>query len=200
MERIERNNWAMGFGASLLVHMLLAGAIPMAAWITRSGTAKTVEIDMTQAPPVPSLPARPQAMRKEWVRSKSGKMAPVPDSLTETAESEAQISCPPPCPETPGAYMPSGLAARAPRMRGSIDTSDYPRQALKQGLEAKVLTELFIDSAGKVREVRVLNEAPEIFKAWVREKMMGLEFDPAYDEKGLAIPVLLKLPISFVLD
>jgi protein TonB len=194
--------WARGFAASLGAHLLALLLIAGLAWLKARSAPPEVELDMarTLAPPVLSV-APPKALpaRHDWVQAKKGSLAK-PQDLTESAEADAQASCPPPCPETAGAYAPAGLAITPPSMLDAIDPDDYPRAAARQGLQGKVVAELYIDTEGKVREVRLAQKGEEVFNQWVLGKMRACRFRPARDAQGRPMAVVFRQGFNFLLN
>jgi len=194
--------WARGFAASLGAHLMALLLIALLAWLKQRAAPPEVELDMarTLAPPVLSVaPPKAPPAHREWVQAKKGSLAK-PQDLTESAEAEAQASCPPPCPETAGAYAPAGLAITPPSMLDAIDPEDYPRAAARQGLQGKVVAELYIDAEGKVREVRLAQRGEEVFNQWVLDKMRACRFRPARDAQGQPMAVVFRQGFNFLLN
>jgi TonB family protein len=194
--------WARGFAASLGVHLAAVLFIALLAWVKQRAAPPEVELDMarTLAPPVLSVaPPKAAPAHREWVQSRKGSLAQ-PQELTESAEAEAQAACPPPCPETTGAYAPAGLAITPPSMIDAIDPDDYPRAAAHQGLQGRVTAELYIDDQGRVRQVRLTQRGEEAFNQWVLEKMRACRFRPALDGQGRPMAVVYRQSFNFQLN
>lgn len=174
-------------------------------WLLVVGPAEpvTVELDLSQAPRLPAVAPRavaPRRVAKTWTAPLAG-LAPAPDSGTESAESDDPVpTCPPPCPETPGAFVPAAMAAAAPRwIAGFISDADYPRVARQQGQDGRVLLAVFIQADGAVRDVKLLQGSYDELNRVALAKVRAARFEPARDERGIAIPSKLLLPIRFEL-
>jgi protein TonB len=196
------NKWTRGFSFSLIVHLAaFGGLLGFIQWQEQVNPV-TVDLDLTQAPRLPRF-AQPRGHSapppKDWIASKAG-MAPGPSSLTESAQEEA-VPCPPPCPETPGDFLPSGMVSREPRAKGILlSDDDYPRQARKRNQAGKVVLEVFIDSQGAVREVRLREgQIPELNEVAL-SKLKQARFEPALDAAGRPVACRLILPIRFELE
>ncbi len=169
----------------------------------REPAVREIELDLTQAPRVASPLAKataPRPQAKAWTAPTTG-LAPAPDAATESAESdEPQPLCPPPCPDTPGDFVPAALAAAKPRwVGGFITDDDYPKVSRQKGQDGSVLLSVFIDATGKVRDVRLLKGSYDALNDVAVKKLKAATFEPARDESGRPIPTKLILPIRFEL-
>jgi periplasmic protein TonB len=194
--------WSRGLAFSIAVHACLVGGLLYFIHWREMVHPLVVDLDLSQLPSLPrSILPRGHAAPppKAWVAPKTGENS-APQALTESAEEEA-IPCPPPCPETPGDYVPAGMVSQEPRPIGVLLTDeDYPRQARKRNQAGKVVLEVFIDGQGGVREVRLKEGgAPELNEVALR-KLKEARFSPARDAFGNAVPCKLVLPIRFELE
>jgi TonB family protein len=74
----------------------------------------------------------------------------------------------------------------------------YPAKAKKEGITGTVITKLLIDSAGVVRDMKIV-EGPEVFHKSVEEAAPKARFTPAMRDKK-AVAVWVAVPIKFALD
>lgn len=188
---------------SLFIHLSL-GLFLYWFLVIRQPKLLTLELDLTQAPRVPATMAKPQGRpqpAKKWTAARKGVLAPAPVQVTESAQEESVNPCPPPCPDTPGDFIPAGQAARQPRwVEGLIGDNDYPRVAQKAGQDGRVVLAVYIDTNGRVRDVRLLKGSYESLNQVALEKLKAARFEPARDASGQAIPCKLILPIRFELN
>lgn len=171
--------------------------------VVRAAAPVTVELDLSEAPRLPAVAPRRSAARpvaRTWTAPVAG-LAPAPASASEAAESDDPApTCPPPCPETPGAYVPAAMAARAPRwIAGFITDGDYPKVARQQGQDGRVLLSVFIQADGTVRDVKLLQGSYDELNRVALLKVRAARFEPARDDRGAPIPSKLLLPIRFEL-
>jgi len=76
---------------------------------------------------------------------------------------------------------------------------DYPEAARRRGIEGLVLLEAVLDAEGRVaHDIAVLRSVPDLDAAAVAA-LRRWRFRPARDETGRAVPVILEVPIRFVL-
>ncbi len=186
-----------GAGFSVLVHAALL-ALLYFLFVFQWRRPVTVQLDLSMLPPPPSEPPLP-AFRPRPRDS----AAPAPRPMTRTAQpgDEAPPACPPPCPRTPGAYLPAALAAQGPRwVSGFIQDSDYPRLAQKSGQDGLVVLAVYLDASGMVREVDLLKGSYPVLNEVALRKVKAARFSPARDAGGNAIPCKLILPIKFELE
>jgi len=193
----------VGTVVSVALHVILVGAL-YGLLAERMTNPVPVELDLSQAPLVPTPVARHApaviARQKAWTTPVSG-LAPAPTGATESPEPEAVVpTCPPPCPDTPGAFVPAGMASAKPRwISGLISDDDYPKIAQRQGQDGLVTLSVFIDAQGRVRDVRLLKGSYDVLNRVALEKLKLARFEPARDATGTPIPVKLVLPIRFEL-
>ena len=198
----------LGLGLSLLIHGALYGAVAgFFAWEeSRAGNAMDIDLAGSSLLRQVLNPNNGQARRKPpepWILS-SGKYAPAPKAapLTVTAEPEeiAGPACPPPCPETPGDWVPASSASRLPSWTaGLITEDDYPHEARRAGAEGRVVADVLIDAQGAVRNVTLVQGSRPDFDALVLERLKVSRFRPAMDSEGNPIACRLRLPVDFQL-
>jgi len=183
---------------SLAVHALVYG-VPYYILVVRVPEAPTVELDLSPMParfnPGPSR--QPPKASEKWSTAHNlaaaQREASKPEPPTDT-------SCPPPCPDHPGDFVPAGLAGSGPRwIEGFITDDDYPPDARKLGIEGSVLLAVFIRIDGTIRDVRLLKGSYEALNKAAITRVRASRFIPAIDESGRPIPCKLVLPIRFEL-
>lgn len=183
-------------GFSLAMHLLAFG-LPYYLLVVRVPDMVTVELDLSPMPAQfqPGPTRRMSAPSEAWspVRNPTDARAMKPEPAAENA-------CPPPCPDTPGDFVPAGLAGTGPRwIQGFITDDDYPPDARRLGLEGQVLLAVFIRDDGSVREVRLVKGAYPALNEVAIEKVRASRFVPARDVAGNPVPCKLILPIKFEL-
>lgn len=179
---------------SLAVHLLCYG-LPYYFLVVRTPDYATVELDLSPLPAQssPGPARRAPARTDKWTPTTNPSAAQAPESLSEAA-------CPPPCPDTPGDFVPAGLAGTGPRwVQGFITDNDYPPDARRLGLEGQVLLAVFIRDDGTVRDVRLVKGAYQALNQVALEKVRASRFIPARDVAGNPVPCKLVLPIKFEL-
>jgi|GEM_PF-1806609 len=104
-------------------------------------------------------------------------------------------------PDSAGRYLSASEVARPPRWVGNlIGPGDYPRTARRKGKDGKVLLSVFIDEAGRVRDVRLLQGSDEALNEAALRKVREGIFTPAYNEDGKSVACRVTLPIRFHLE
>jgi protein TonB len=191
-------NRDLSFSATLHVFLFLA---LYWALVLRHPAPVTMELDLSQAPRIPAVASHHGFSKptQAWAVPKHGLASP--SRTTESAQEESTSPCPAPCPETPGDWVPADLAARQPRWTdGFITDEDYPKIAQRAGQDGKVLVAVYIDAAGSVRDVRLLQGSYPALNQVALDKLKTAHFDPAYDASGRPVPCRLILPIKFELN
>lgn len=104
--------------------------------------------------------------------------------------------------EAGGQFLPAHMVSQPPRFdRLQLAAAlVYPEAARRAGIEGRVLLELFVDSGGTVRQVRVLQEIPPNrgFGAAAVRAFYGRVGEPALAD-GLPAPVRFRYPVVFSL-
>jgi TonB family protein len=95
--------------------------------------------------------------------------------------------------------IPAHQAAERPTLLRRV-VPVYSRRARLLGVEGQVVLEAVVDRQGNVEaSVRVLRSVPLLDEA-ARTAVVQWRFRPARDRDGRAIPVLLEIPLRFVLE
>ena len=182
---------------SLAVHLLAFG-LPYYLLVVRRPVPIVVELALTAAP----LPARRSGVAharpaKAWAPAATGASA----MSASGSDAEESAACPPPCPDTPGAFVPAGLAEVQPRwIGGFIEESDYPASSRRNGEEGVAMLTVFLTAEGRVRDVRLARASGHgDLDRTALEKVRAAAFSPARDSSGRAVPCKILLPIRFEL-
>ena len=121
-----------------------------------------------------------------------------------SAGQEAALSAPPPPPPPP---PPALIDGQTPirlggNMKPPMKTRDvppvYPPEALAAKVQGVVVMEVTIDTAGHVRDARVLSGPAQLGKAAV-EAVRQWQFEPAL-MNGVAVPVIMTVATNFTVD
>src|SRR5258708_1818849 len=108
-------NWFFqGMGVSSLIHSAAFGLLYFFL-VYRHTSVMQMDLDLSQAPLVPAVANHKgrTVASKTWTAPKQG-IAAMPSKVTESAEEDTVVACPPPCPNTPGDFIPAGLTNRQP--------------------------------------------------------------------------------------
>lgn len=76
----------------------------------------------------------------------------------------------------------------------------YPALAKMKGLEAEVLSEVYIDAEGVPRKVMIVKSGGEDFDKATLEALQQSVFTPALSKDGQPVPVRVRIPFKFELD
>jgi protein TonB len=94
--------------------------------------------------------------------------------------------------------VPAGQVAHPPTLLARI-APQYPRPARLAGVEGLVVLEAVVDAHGRVGgDIKVLRSVSGLDDA-ATEALRRARFTPARDERGQTLPVILEVPIRFVL-
>lgn len=98
-------------------------------------------------------------------------------------------------------YLPQHKISSVPVIPGREVLSKivYPPMALKQGIEAVVYLELFIDAEGNIRKVKVLKDPGHGFAESALKALEGVKCIPA-NANGKNCPVRYRYPVKFTLS
>ncbi len=144
-----------------------------------------------QAAPRPERPALRQVAEKREPMEREEKhpepLIPPSNRPAHTAEQKQALPRPVPV------YQLSGL----PRFLHQ-EKPIYPPHLRRQGKEATVKLEIYIDASGKVREIKVLKSAGTEFDRAAIAAIHASTFVPG-NVAGKPVPVLMRLPIRFKL-
>ena len=101
---------------------------------------------------------------------------------------------------TPAAAPPPPVATPAERKlttpylkSGAMNSSDYPKAALRQEQEGRVLVSYTVTAMGRAKECRIMRSSghPALDEASCRIVDTRYVLEPARDEDGRAVPLLV---------
>jgi len=159
-----------------------------------------------EAPPPPETPVDPTptafGVPVDSVLSDPSAMAvPVGQTLA-TADRSVVPPAPAPVPTVAG----QGPPAFSPAPEGAIGKypetlyeakAEYPTEALRLGLEARVQMRVGIDRRGQIRSVRVLKKAGNGFDEAAVSAMWKFKFGPARGRDGQAVDLVITYWYTF---
>lgn len=146
-------------------------------------------VDITEQLPPPPAPA--PAEKKIITVSNQPKAA---ENIVETKE-EVQVI------REETVYLPQHKISAVPVIPGSevLSRIVYPPMALKQGIEAVVYLELFIDSEGNIKKINVLKDPGHGFAQSAVAALEGIRCIPA-NANGKNCAVRYRYPVKFTLN
>ena len=99
------------------------------------------------------------------------------------------------------AFLPQHKISSVPviPIREVLSRIVYPPMALRQGIEAVVYLELFIDSKGEIKNIKVLKDPGHGFAAAAVAALKGIMCVPA-NANGKNVAVRYRYPIKFTLN
>jgi protein TonB len=92
------------------------------------------------------------------------------------------------------------LSRRPKPANGPVKLPAYPAEARKEGIEGRVLLQVFINSKGKVYKVRVLKDPGGGLGNVARESMFKERWKPALDKSGNPVDTIITYTYVFVLE
>ena len=99
------------------------------------------------------------------------------------------------------AFLPQHKISSVPviPIREVLSKIEYPPMALRQGIEAVVYLELFIDSKGAIKNIKVLKDPGHGFAEAAMAALKGIVCVPA-NANGKNVAVRYRYPIKFTLN
>ena len=99
------------------------------------------------------------------------------------------------------AFLPQHKISSVPviPIREVLSKIEYPPMALRQGIEAVVYLELFIDSKGAIKNIKVLKDPGHAFAEAAMAALKGIICVPA-NANGKNVAVRYRYPIKFTLN
>ena len=146
---------------------------------------KLVDVEEFVPPPPP-----PVIEKKEVVINSVKNSENIQETEKEVVEVEEEIE-----------YVPQHKISVVPEIptKAILSKIEYPKMAMKQGIEGVVYLELFIDEAGNIRRVNVLKDPGYGFADAAIAALDGITCKPALmNDKPVA--VRFRYPIRFVLS
>lgn len=143
---------------------------------------------------VPPPPPPPVIEKKEVVVNSVKASETIQETEKEVVEVEEEVP-------VEIDYVPQHKISVVPEIptKSILSKIEYPKMAMKQGIEGVVYLELFIDEAGNIRHVNVLKDPGYGFAEAAIAALDGIICKPALmNEKPVA--VRFRYPIRFVLS
>ncbi len=143
---------------------------------------------------VPPPPPPPVIEKKEVVVNSVKASETIQETEKEVVEVEEEVP-------VEIEYVPQHKISVVPEIptKAILSKIEYPKMAMKQGIEGVVYLELFIDEAGNIRKVNVLKDPGYGFADAAIAALEGITCKPALmNEKPVA--VRFRYPIRFVLS
>ena len=143
---------------------------------------------------VPPPPPPPVIDKKEVVVNSVKASETIQETEKEVVEVEEEVP-------VEIEYVPQHKISVVPEIptKAILSKIEYPKMAMKQGIEGVVYLELFIDEAGNIRKVNVLKDPGYGFADAAIAALEGITCKPALmNEKPVA--VRFRYPIRFMLS
>lgn len=143
---------------------------------------------------VPPPPPPPVIEKKEVIVNSVKTSETIQETEKEVVEVEEEVP-------VEIDYVPQHKISVVPEIptKSILSKIEYPKMAMKQGIEGVVYLELFIDEAGNIRHVNVLKDPGYGFAEAAIAALDGIFCKPALmNEKPVA--VRFRYPIRFVLS
>ena len=143
---------------------------------------------------VPPPPPPPVIEKKEVVVNSVKASETIQETEKEVVEVEEEVP-------VEIEYFPHHKISVVPEIptKAILSKIEYPKMAMKQGIEGVVYLELFIDEAGDIRKVNVLKDPGYGFAEAALAALDGITCKPALvNDKPVA--VRFRYPIRFVLS
>ena len=143
---------------------------------------------------VPPPPPPPVIEKKEVVVNSVKASETIQETEKEVVEVEEEVP-------VEIEYVPQHKISVVPEIptKAILSKIEYPKMAMKQGIEGVVYLELFIDEAGNIRKVNVLKDPGYGFTEAALAALDGITCKPALvNDKPVA--VRFRYPIRFVLS
>ena len=143
---------------------------------------------------VPPPPPPPVIEKKEVVVNSVKASETIQETEKEVVEVEEEVP-------VEIEYVPQHKISVVPEIptKAILSKIEYPKMAMKQGIEGVVYLELFIDEAGNIRQVNVLKDPGYGFAEAAVQALDGIVCKPALmNDKPVA--VRFRYPVRFVLS
>lgn len=143
---------------------------------------------------VPPPPPPPVIEKKEVVVNSVKASETIQETEKEVVEVEEEVS-------VEIEYVPQHKISVVPEIptKAILSKIEYPKMAMKQGIEGVVYLELFIDEAGNIRKVNVLKDPGYGFAEAALAALDGITCKPAL-VNDRPVAVRFRYPIRFVLS
>lgn len=184
------------FGLVIAVHILVLVCVRFS--VKNSVTEEKIDAEIFKLVDVeefvPPPPPPPVIEKKEVVVNSVKASETIQETEKEVVEVEEEVP-------VEIDYVPQHKISVVPEIptKSILSKIEYPKMAMKQGIEGVVYLELFIDEAGNIRHVNVLKDPGYGFAEAAIAALDGIICKPALmNEKPVA--VRFRYPIRFVLS
>ena len=184
------------FGLVIAVHILVLVCVRFS--VKNSVTEEEIDAEIFKLVDVeefvPPPPPPPVIEKKEVVVNSVKASETIQETEKEVVEVEEEVP-------VEIDYVPQHKISVVPEIptKSILSKIQYPKMAMKQGIEGVVYLELFIDEAGNIRHVNVLKDPGYGFAEAAIAALDGIICKPALmNEKPVA--VRFRYPIRFVLS
>jgi periplasmic protein TonB len=92
------------------------------------------------------------------------------------------------------------LSKRPEPRDGEIKVPDYPPDAKREGIEGRVILQVFIGKDGRVKNVRIIKDPGGGLGAVAKTAMLEERWNPGIDKSGTAVDTVITYAYLFVLD
>lgn len=144
-------------------------------------------VDIQEVLPPPPLPLEKPVVK---VSNQPKAAEKIVETKEEVVEEKEEIE-----------YLPQHKISAVPVIpsREVLARIVYPPMALKQGIEAVVYLELYIDSSGLIKKIKVLKDPGHGFAQAAVSALQGLSCIPA-NANGKNVAVKYRYPVKFTLN
>ncbi len=184
------------FGLVIAIHILVLVCVRFS--VKNSVTEEEIDAEIFKLVDVeefvPPPPPPPVIEKKEVVVNSVKASETIQETEKEVVEVEEEVP-------VEIDYVPQHKISVVPEIptKSILSKIEYPKMAMKQGIEGVVYLELFIDEAGNIRHVNVLKDPGYGFAEAAIAALDGITCKPALmNEKPVA--VRFRYPIRFVLS
>lgn len=198
-EWLIKNRMPVFLSLAVLIHLAafiwIRFALPSAEIISETEYAILKLVDIEEYIPPPPPPEQKITMVYNRPES-SEQILEIEDAVVETDDSAYDIVESPREPE----YLPQHKISRIPEIPSKeiLAKIVYPPMALRQGIEAVVYLELYIDNTGAIRRIQVLKDPGNGFAEAATAAIEGLRCTPAM-ANGKPVAVRFRYPVRFTL-
>ncbi len=90
--------------------------------------------------------------------------------------------------------------SRHPKSINNIEVPSYPIEARREGIEGKVVLQVFIGKDGKVKKIRIVKDPGGGLGPVAKNAMLKERWKPARDRDGKAVDTVITYIYRFILD
>jgi protein TonB len=167
-----------------------------------AGVIRLVDVQEELPPPPPPPPRDPPPVVQNTVEAVAETMIETDEVPEDIVISTEPVQAVPAAGEAVIDYLPMSKISVLPKFdeerirRATV----YPPIALRANIEGVVYLELFVDSRGEIREIRVLRETPENrgFGEAAVNAFRGIRGEPA-QSNGQTVAVRFRYPVRFTI-